>query len=221
MKIRSLLGASLLGASLIGLSGAGASAATQCNAGTVSFSLGASGQDALACIGSFSGNDTGAQGTLLSELNSIDFTSSEWDIFSIDESTISGWEILAKSDDAGSGLISNNGGTAGAWSFNNTDGDIDGPFVLSLKASNSWSAYFFDNYQQATAALVGTFETDGVSTNNRGRAQGLSHATIARAIFTPKDSGPASQEIPEPGAVAALGLFALGTVRTLKKRTLQ
>ncbi len=209
-----------MGASLIGLSGASAGAA-QCNAGNVTLALGASSQSSLACIGSFDGNDTGAQGNLLNELNSIDFTSSEWDVFSIDESTISGWEILAKSDEGGSGLTADNGSTSGSWSFNNSGSTIDGPFVLSLKASNSWSAYFFDNYQQAATALAGSFETDGVSTNKKGKAQALSHATIARAIFTPKNSEQGYQEIPEPGAAAALGLFALGTVRTLKRRTAQ
>ncbi|MEO0487962.1 MAG: PEP-CTERM sorting domain-containing protein [Cyanobacteria bacterium J06659_2] len=174
--------------------------AAECEAGTVTaLGLGSS----SSCIGAFSGNDTGSGNALLNELETGVFDG------------ITEWEILDKSDSGSNQTTADNGSTSGNWNFNDS---IEGPFVVSLKASNSWSAYYFDTYESYTS-LSGTFETVGVSTNGRGNPRALSHLTFARAVVTPTPPDDNSVATPEPMSTAAFGLFAVGAFRVLKKKT--
>jgi hypothetical protein len=201
MQLRSLVGSLVVAGSLLVSTSAQAAKpsapTTQCDAGYVTaFGLGS----ASACVGSFAGNDAQGDGSgaLFEELSSGVFGG------------ITDWDFVGKSDEDGGALkfdVDSNS-TLGNWSV---DSAISGPFVISLKAGNSWSAYFFDSAQDV---LGGSWITDGVATNKQGVPLGLSHATLFVADVP--DGG--KTEVPEPATAAALGLVALGAFRTLKKR---
>lgn len=194
------VGASLLAVGTVSLFAPSASAAglVSCSSGAVT----ASGfGDATACAGAFDGNDTGAQGTLLTKLNDEGL----FDSF-VGDAT---WSLLGKSDDGSGILTASNGLASGTWSLLTA---ITQPFVLSLKAGNSYSAYLFDG---TTPITSGTFETLGVSVNGRGNAQALSHASIF--IADVDDNG--SVDVPEPATILALGVVAVGGLGALKKKS--
>lgn len=174
-----------------------AASATACSLGSVSaFSLGSS----TSCIGSFSGNDAQGDGSgaLLNKLSTGVFKD------------LKTWQFVGKSDE--SPLFKTSAGTSGNWSIAN---GITGPFVLSLKSSTAWSAYFFENTNDLKV-FGGTWTTAGVSTNKQGQVQDLSHATLYRAVITPPPPKPKS--VPEPGTMAALGLLAVGAFGRLKQK---
>lgn len=195
MRFTSFTKLPLLAASLLVLSALPAKA-LDCSAGTVTaFGLGT----ASSCIGSFDGNDAQGDGSgaLFGKLSTGVFGG------------LTDWDFVGKSDEGDFAVTSGNSGT---WSV---DTALTGPFVLSLKASNSWSAYFFDASSDPFSVLGGTWSTAGVSLNGKDKAQDLSHATIYRAVVkTPED--PTS--VPEPSATAALGLVAFGTLAWLKQK---
>lgn len=139
----------------------------------------AGGSDFTACQGAFKGNDTGAKSALLEALNGGLF----------DEFTEPGtWSLWGKSDEGQ--FFAEQGNTSGTWNLLNGD-SLTGPFVLSLKASNAYSAYLFN---EGTEILGGTFSTGGVSTNRKGKAQDLSHASI----FVQTAANDNSVELDEP-----------------------
>lgn len=194
MRSKVYLPASLLAAGLLSLVSLPANA-TGCTASSVTaFGLGA----ATHCIGSVSGNDAqeNGSGALFDRLSTGVFNN------------LKTWEFVGKSD---AGDFETSSGNSGSWNI--ADG-ITGPFVLSLKAGNSWSAYFFEG-KDDLKALGGTWTTAGVSTNKKGIAQDLSHATIYRAVVEKPPVKP--QSVPEPGMAAALGLLAIGAVGKLKQ----
>jgi hypothetical protein len=119
--------------------------------------------DFLACAGAFEGNDTGNGNPLLTELNNGLF-----------DDYVSGgtWSLLGKSDEGD--FNADQGQTIGNWSLAAGD-TLGSPFVLSLKASNSFSAYLFNDVSDI---IDGTFTTAGVSTNKNGKSQDLSHASL-------------------------------------------
>lgn len=176
------------------------SSTVSCESGSVTFDLISGGStSATSCIGQFGGNDAQGDGSgaLFDQLSSGVFNG------------ITDWDFIGKSDGDG-GLLNfdvDSDGTAGNWTV---DSSIDGPFVISLKAGNYWSAYFFES---AEDVLSGSWITDGVATNKQGIPLGLSHATLFVA-----NVDDVVKDIPEPTTAAALGLVALGAVRTLKKR---
>ncbi|MCY6493031.1 hypothetical protein [Leptolyngbya sp. GGD] len=200
MKSTTFLPVSLLATGLLSISSLPAHAAN-CSAGSVTaFGLGAS----TSCIGSFTGNDAQGDGSgdLVDKLSTGVFNG------------ITNWQFVGKSDaGAFNTTFDNSSGTSGNWSI---AAGITGPFVLSLKASNSWSAYFFENLA-ALEVFSGTWETQGVSTNRRGIAQALSHATIYRAVV---DTPEPPTSVPEPGMAAALGVLAVGALGRLKQKQL-
>jgi hypothetical protein len=198
MKMR-LFGASLLAVGALSLSAASASAASiSCSSGSVTADGFGS---ATACAGSFSGNDTGAGNPMLTSLNG--------GLFSDIVGNLS-WSLLGKSDDGNASFTASNDQTSGTWSVLSA---ITGPFVISFKAGNSYSAYLFDSN---TAITSGTFNTLGVSVNGRGNAQDLSHASIFVADRMVEETP--SQDVPEPGMLAALGMVAIGGLGALKKK---
>lgn len=196
MKAMKFLPASLLVVGLLSASSVPAHASTvSCSAGTVTaFGLGAS----TNCIGAFSGNDAQGDGSgaLFNQLKTGVFNG------------ITDWTFVGKSDEGA--FTAPDTSSSGNWSIAT---GITGPFVLSLKAGNFWSAYFFENVNDLTV-FGGTWETDGVATNKRGTAQDLSHATIYRAVV----DAPPPKPVPEPGMTVALGLLALGAVGRSKQK---
>jgi hypothetical protein len=196
MRSKVFLPASLLAVGLLSILSLPANA-TNCSAGSVTaFGLGAS----TKCIGSFSGNDAQGDGSgaLFDQLSTGVFNG------------LKKWQFVGKSD---AGAFKTSSGNSGTWSIAN---GISGPFVLSLKSSTSWSAYFFEG-KDDLKAFQGTWNTTGVSTNRRGIAQDLSHATIYRAVVDPPRP-PRPKTVPEPGSAAALGLLAVGVVGKLKQK---
>lgn len=194
-----LFGASLLAVGAVSLSAGGAFADTptlaSCSAGSVTANGFGS---ATACEGAFSGNDTGAGDPLLTSLNGGLFSNFTGN---------AEWEFLGKSDQNNSIFTADNDATSGDWSILQA---ITSPFVISLKAGNAYSAYFFNSNTSITS---GTFNTLGVSVNKNGNPQALSHASL----FVVKTDNP-PEEVPEPFTAAALGMVAIGGLGALKKK---
>ena len=130
-----------------------------------------------ACSGAWAGNNVNQEADVL-------------------QSIFDTWGVTASyqgTTDSGmsNGPFSNVDGTAnGSVTFN---APLSGTFILALKASNQFSLFFFDN-----AVGIGTiqYNTAGVSVNKKGKAQGLSHASLYVAQPT---------SVPEPTTIFLLG----------------
>lgn len=172
---------------------------------------------ATQATGSFSGNDTGAMGTALTKLNTENLFS-----------TGLTWMLADKSDDPTPDYFANNPGTpTGTLSLSQA---LDGPFVLSLKAANNYSLYYFDGTFQDVLSFE--FTTIGTAQNPQGAPQGLSHASL----FLPQSGGNGGgggngngggggsgnigdTPIPEPATLAVFGGIALvGAVGYRRRR---
>ncbi|ERT06895.1 PEP-CTERM -sorting domain protein [Lyngbya aestuarii BL J] len=180
---------SVVAASVLSLSALDANAATMAQTSDVTAG---DGINATAVDGANAGNDTG-NSDFIDRLNGGLFGNYTW-------------ELADKSDEASSIPdvtlnMTGQGETSGSWSI--TGLDNSSPFVISLKASNSYSAYFFD----AGSALEGMWNTIGTSTNKKGKAQAISHISVFVASNQFTDT-PDSQEVPEPGTL--FGLLTLG-----------
>ncbi|MFZ1027538.1 MAG: PEP-CTERM sorting domain-containing protein [Limnoraphis robusta] len=188
---------SVVAVSVLSLSALDANAASlTCSTSDVT----AGGVNATACDGSNQGNDTG-NSDFLATLNGGLFGDYEW-------------QLADKSDEGSSiegitlNMTTDQGQTTGNWSI--TGLDNSSAFVISLKASNKYSAYFFE----AGSALEGLWNTIGTSVNGNGNAQAISHISLFVAPNQFQDT-PDSQEVPEPGTL--LGLLTLGGVVFGKK----
>lgn len=116
------------------------------------------------------------------------------------------WSAAGKSDDAGNGpFTSNPQTTSGTLTF---DSAIGGPFVISLKGSNTFSLYYFD----ASFANVTSIDFDmiGAAQNKQGKSQDLSHASLFTAGGKPTG-------VPSPTAALA-GLGLLGLIASRRRR---
>lgn len=216
-KTRSLGTVGLLVASLVSLSAFEATAAPKgpaggnpgststasCTSGSVTaFGLGSY----TSCIGAFEGNDVtdgavgGGDDPLLDQLSAGVFGG------------ITNWSLLEKVNNPGTGSKLSWTETSegvGTWQVSSP---ITRPFVLSLKAGNFWSAYYFNN-SSATAVTNGLWNTLGVDLAGNGRnGKALSHASI---FIAPGDD---QVEVPEPATLAALGLVAVSGLGTLKRQ---
>ncbi|MEA5418143.1 PEP-CTERM sorting domain-containing protein [Spirulina sp. CCNP1310] len=166
--------------------GGGGSASTDCAAGGVGL------LEYAACV-TASGNDVGDKGTLLSGLQS-------GSLFSGFDTSAFEWSVVGKSDEGNNPLSAGKKST-GSWSLSGLN--LTGPFVVSLKAGNEYSAYYFNNVTEAINS--GTFST--------ANGKDLSHMTIAAAT-TP---GTPSTGTPEPFSMIGAGL-AIGAGAWMKKR---
>lgn len=144
----------------------------------------------LDCAGSFSGNDKGAQGSGLSNLNSL---------FG------EGWSFVGDNED---GLVSFTDGGNGTQS-GSASTDLSGFGAIAIKAGNSYSLYTVDD--------LATFDwgTAGVAkVGKKENTPGLSHLSVYRqANSTPPDS----QEVPEPSLL--LGIVGMiGVSKRLRRK---
>jgi hypothetical protein len=145
--------------------------------------------NATACSGSWRGNDANKQTDVLAELANL--------------SSLTGWSLIGKSDDASNGpFTSNPQVTSGTLTF---DSAVTGPFAIALKASNSFSLYYFLNDGSPISAL--NFIMNGTALNGRGNPQDLSHASLYRVG--------SSTVIPTPALLP--GLLGMG-LAALRKR---
>jgi hypothetical protein len=92
-------------------------------------------------------------------------------------------------------------GSTGTLTF---DSAMDGPFVISLKAGDQFSLFYYDGSGPAITSI--DFSTLGVNQNQNGKPLGLSHASVYAAGPVPN--------IPEPETYALMlaGLGAVGFV---------
>lgn len=184
--------------------GGGGQTAASCQSGSVL--LGTASYDD--CFGAENENDTGAQGTLLDNLNGGVF----------DGITGSGgeWFIFGKSDED-TEVDADEGSNSGAFSvdFSDLDHDVDS-IVVSLKAADFYSAYLFDGAgfdsddSDLAKQFAGTFDTFGVTK----KGADLSHLTIA--YLKRDDNGGGPTPVPEPAAMA--GLLAVGAGIVINRR---
>lgn len=152
------------------------------------------------CAGYFDGNDSGNKGTLETMLNDNLF------------GDVGTWSLLGKSDEGGSGVTASNGSTSGTWSWVS---QLTSPFAISVKAGNSYSAYFFEN-ANALELSSGMFSTAGVKAN-RNSSPALSHLAVwvASGHTPPGDDG--QVDIPEPSMLLGLGVL-VGAIATIKRQ---
>jgi|GEM_PF-2445580 hypothetical protein len=146
---------------------------------------------AVACAGSFAGNDSNQKADVLDQLVSSfgSFTGiGEWS-HDLDSD---------KSDGSGNGpFTSNPEVTNGTLTF---DTPQTGFFAIALKAGPRFSLYLLDGGTTGISSF--NFDTIGTSTNPRGMAQDLSHASLYH--FDGEDTEP----IPTPALLP--GLIGLG-----------
>ncbi|MGC1308952.1 MAG: hypothetical protein WA885_17125 [Phormidesmis sp.] len=144
----------------------------------------------LDCAGSFDGNDKGAQGTGLDNLNTL---------FG------SGWSFSGDNED---GLVSFSSGGEGSKTGSATT-TLSGFGAIAVKAGNSYSLY--------TVKDLASFDwsTAGVNTvGKKGNMPGLSHVSIyVKNMEFPSEE---EQEIPEPSMF--LGLAAMMSFGSRLKR---
>ena len=145
------------------------------------------------CGGSFAGNNSEQESDVIA------YISSTWNL---DVTS------LGQSDDAGGfgPFTSDPKTTTGTLTF---DTPMDGPFVLSLKAGNQFSLFYYDGIGAAISSI--DYSTLGVNVNKNGVPNGLSHATLYADPVT---------AVPEPETYALM-LAGLGVVGFVARRRKQ
>ncbi|WP_430710267.1 PEP-CTERM sorting domain-containing protein [Nodosilinea sp. AN01ver1] len=113
-----------------------------------------------------------------------------------------GGKNSAGPNDLGFSWVQNGKGT-GTWSLAKT---IATPFVISLKAGNAYTAYYFDGNTPINSGTWATFDQ-----------KDLSHASIfvGKGSLTPEEP---KTSVPEPASTAALALVGLSAVGLVRKK---
>lgn len=135
--------------------------------------------------------------------------------------TSEAWTFGAKYDGGWSGNnaagmgVSGLGSTSGTFDFSKIDlatTDI----AVSLKAAKGFSLYYIKAGSIMDASVL-SWSTAGTSTNNKGKAQGLSHISYyTRIAEYLEPEVPSVRKVPEPTALSAL--FAVGAVAMVRRK---
>ena len=177
-------------------------ASVMCNVSNISLG----GTAATDCKGPFEGNDTGAQSTLLDDLNK--------GLFATNLGSNVEWTLYGKSDESNLFIQPDNGSNVGKWSLEQPLSS--GTFVISLKTSTAYSAYLFKDIDFSKTGLEGIFNTIGVALEGNGNAgKALSHASL----FVPNVLSQPSTKVPEPSALMGLGLVLGGMVVARRRKS--
>lgn len=156
----------------------------------------ANGNNAFACAGSISGNDTaGDMNSIFGEPDTVVWT--EAGKFDIDTPS-EGHDMTATA------------GTSGTWEY--TGSMTLNPFIVVLKASSEYSAYLFKGFDLETND-VGTYLISFL--NNGSQTPNLSHITI----YATNDPGTGifGNPVPLPAALWLFGPALLGFLGFRKK----
>lgn len=144
----------------------------------------------LDCAGAFSGNDKGAKGTAISNLNGL---------FGGD------WSFAGDNEDGTVSFLSGGGGTKSG----SASTSFSGEGAIAVKAGNSYSLYTVSDLAEFDWDTFGVARV-GKKGNN---SPGLSHLSIYKRAM---EAANPSEEIPEPGVL--IGLVMVGAVGTRLKR---
>jgi hypothetical protein len=145
------------------------------------------------CGGSFAGNDKNQQSDVEA------FILSEWnETFTFQGSSDTAITFGPFTSDGG-------GGTTGTLTF---DFPMTTAFVLSLKAGDQFSLFYYDGSTSPVSSI--DFSTLGVNVGNQGQPLGLSHASLYAV------EGPVPF-VPEPETYALM-LAGLGVVGFVARR---
>lgn len=145
----------------------------------------------ISCAGYYEGNDVGAKGTALGNLNTL-FPDAPWTLVGGDENgTVT----------FGTGGLSSTSGTASTL--------LSGFGAFAVKAGNSYSLYTVANLAQFD------WSTAGVNlVGKKGNTPGLSHLSIYQS--SRPEVPPPATPVPEPGML--LGLVAAAGIGSSLKR---
>ncbi|MFQ4137599.1 PEP-CTERM sorting domain-containing protein [Nodosilinea sp. PGN35] len=127
------------------------------------------------------------------------------------DSTLGDWVFDGKYEDGKNSSGPNDygfswtqtGKGSGTWSVSDT---LTSPFVISLKAGNAYTAYYFDSVASFNSGTWATFDQ-----------KDLSHASlfVAKGTFVPEEPKTA---VPEPASTAALVLVGLSAAGLARKK---
>lgn len=147
---------------------------------------------ALACAGSFSGNNMNQQSAVLTTISSS---------FSSTTGAGSWWAYMGDP-----GFTGNTSGTV------NFTSPVTGYFVILLKSSTNFSMYLYDGGTTGVNSI--NFTDLGVSLNHNGMIQGLSHASLYSWTGPP----PTVTSTPEPSTIVLMASGFAGIVAFSRRR---
>jgi hypothetical protein len=185
-------------------------------AGTCSTADVFSGAVNASSCGNFSGNDSQVgfldalnDGTISSLAGYTSESSFAEDIAALDGT----WSLFGKSDEGGDKVNDiDEDLQSGEWSFTEA---LEDPFVVVLKASGYYSAYLFQNFDEAIDS--GQFSVEGITkdSDDAEKFAALSHMSVYS--FAPRMPEEKPADIPEPTTM--LGLLAVAGVGYRLKRS--
>lgn len=160
---------------------------------------------ALACSGSWDGNDVNQQTGVLATLTTA---------FASFTGSTGTWSYVGttKAGEASGPFSSVPGAITGTLIL---DGPIQGHFAIALKSSTNFSFYLYDGGLSGMSDIP--FTTVGTSINRNMMEQRLSHASLYTYTLPPMP-GDITAPVPEPGTYALM-LVGLGLVGyTVRRR---
>ncbi|MBD1916783.1 MULTISPECIES: PEP-CTERM sorting domain-containing protein [Cyanophyceae] len=148
------------------------------------------------CLNPVSGNDVTS--SISAELTAfLDSTLGDW----VFDGKYEGGRNSSGPNDYGFSWVQTGKGS-GTWSLAET---VTNPFVISLKAGNAYTAYYFDSSTSFNSGTWATFDQKDLSHASFFVAQGL----------TPEEP---NTTVPEPASTAALVLVGLSAAGLARKK---